>query len=183
MRFVTSSGRARTAQASLGTAMKAGLWAASLCFAAAPALAAESFKEAAVTSGGFRAVPKANDEGAASEIAAANNPVSAPAGTSAGTVADVAGRYAILRGGGKDTGCLLTLDDKTRGPHGSFKAILAPGCSDQGILIFDPVGWEIAGGHLALIARKGHKTHLDKQPDGSWSKDPKEGQPLGLMKR
>lgn len=183
MRFVTSSGRPPIAQPSFGTAMKLGLCVASLCFAVGSASAAESFKEAAATAGGFRPVPAAQQEGAASEIAAANSPASAPAGTFTSTVAEVAGRYAILRGGGKDTGCLLTLDDKTRGPHGSFKATLAPGCSDQGILIFDPVGWEVAGGHLALIARKGHQTHLDKQPDGSWSKDPKEGQPLGLTKK
>jgi hypothetical protein len=112
--------------------------------------------------------------------AAANKPV--PAGTFTGPAADVAGRYAILRGGGKDTGCMLTLDDKTRGPAGSFKAILAPGCGDQGLLIFDPVGWEIVGGRLALVARKGHETHLDKQPDGTWNKDPKEGAALELKK-
>ena len=114
--------------------------------------------------------------------AAANKPAPAPVGTFTGTAADVAGRYAILRGGGKDTGCMLTLDDKARGPAGSFKAILAPGCSDQGLLIFDPIGWESVSGHLALVARKGHETHLDKQPDGTWTKDPREGEALRLKK-
>jgi hypothetical protein len=136
----------------------------------------------AASGDGFRPAPRAGDR-AASEIAAANVPASAPAGTFKGTAADVAGRYAILRGGGKDTGCMLTLDDKARGPHGSFKAILAPGCSDQGILIFDPVGWQVASGRLALVARKGHETHLDAQPGGTWAKDPKEGQPLELTRR
>jgi hypothetical protein len=175
MRFVIRSGRARIVQASLGMAMTVSLW-----FVAAAAMAAPA--QTATSAGGFRPVPQAGENGAATEIAAANKPASASAGTFTGTATDVAGRYAILREGGKDSGCLLTLDDKARGPRGSFKAILAPGCSDQGILIFDPIGWEIASGRLALVARKGHQTHLDKQPDGTWTKDPKEGQPLGLKK-
>ncbi|HWG06895.1 MAG TPA: AprI/Inh family metalloprotease inhibitor, partial [Beijerinckiaceae bacterium] len=87
-----------------------------------------------------------------------------------------------IRAGGKDTGCLLTLDDKARGPKGSFKAYLGPGCPDQGLVIFDPVGWRIEKGRLALIARAGHQTHLDQQSDGTWMKDPKEGAALALKK-
>ncbi len=94
---------------------------------------------------------------------------------------DLSGRYAILREGGKDTGCMLTLDDKTPTKGGS-KAFLAPACRDQGIVIFDPVGWRIADGHLVLTARKGHSTRLDLQPDGTWLKDPKDGKSLGLKK-
>jgi hypothetical protein len=99
----------------------------------------------------------------------------------AAEAADVAGRYSILRDGGKDTGCMLTLDTHMRGVGGA-KASLAPGCRDQGIVIFDPVGWQIVNGRLALTARKGHKTHLDAQPDGTWKKDPKEGKSLSWKK-
>ena len=95
--------------------------------------------------------------------------------------ADMVGRYSILRDGGKDTGCMLTLDKQAKAPGGQ-KASLAPGCRDQGIVIFDPVGWQIANGRLVLTARKGHKTHLDAQPDGTWKKDPKEGKSLTLKK-
>ncbi|HUI21501.1 MAG TPA: AprI/Inh family metalloprotease inhibitor [Methylocella sp.] len=95
--------------------------------------------------------------------------------------ADVAGRYSILRDGGKDTGCMLTLESHVRATGGE-KASLAPGCRDQGIVIFDPVGWQIVNGRLVLTARKGHKTHLDAQPDGTWKKDPQEGKSLSLKK-
>jgi hypothetical protein len=94
---------------------------------------------------------------------------------------DLSGRYAILREGGKDTGCMLTLDDKTPAKGGA-KAFLAPACRDQGIVIFDPIGWRLAGGRLVLTARKGHSTQLDLQPDGTWLKDPKDGKSLGLKK-
>ena len=180
MRLVTGSGRGCAARATLGAAIKVGLWAASLWFAAAPAWAAEASKEPPATIGGFRPMPRAGETGAAA--AAASNPATVSVAANASKTANVAGRYAILRAGGKDTGCMVTLDDKSRGPHGAFKAVLAPGCSDQGILIFDPVGWELLNGRLALVARKGHQTHLDQQPDGTWTKDPKEGQPLGLKK-
>ena len=94
---------------------------------------------------------------------------------------EFAGRYAILRGN-KDTGCMLTLEAGVRGPRGSNKAVLAPACRDSGLLIFDPVGWEVAQGRLVLMARKGHDTILDRQPDGTWLTDPKEGKPLTLRK-
>lgn len=94
---------------------------------------------------------------------------------------DTAGRYAILRGS-KDTGCMLTLEAGVRGPRGSNKAVLAPACRDSGLLIFDPVGWELSQGQLVLMARKGHDTHLERQPDGTWQKDSKEGKPLTLRK-
>ena len=103
------------------------------------------------------------------------------AGVPAAAPADAAGRYAILRDGGKDTGCMLTLDRRVKG-SGREKASLAPGCRDQGIVIFDPAGWQIVNGRLVLTARKGHKTYLDAQPDGTWKKDPKEGKSLTLKK-
>ncbi len=95
---------------------------------------------------------------------------------------DLAGRYAVLRGENKDTGCMITLDDKARAAKGGFKATLAPACRDQGIVIFDPMGWQLAGGRLVLTARKGHTTHLDLQQDSTWAKDPKEGKGLSLKK-
>jgi hypothetical protein len=131
---------------------------------------------------GFRSVPAASDNGSITAIAAAKTPA-LPTIAAVGTkIPEVAGRYALLRAGGKDSGCMLTLDDKARGPHGSFKAVLAPGCGDRGILIFDPIGWQIEKGRLALIARAGQQTHLDLQADGLWEKDPKEGAPLAMKK-
>lgn len=114
------------------------------------------------------------------------HPVKVPAGkTSAAKApavdaAEVTGRYAVMREK-HDTGCMLTLD-RTRGKSGD-RAQLAPGCRDQGIVIFDPTGWQLAHGALVLTARAGHKTRLDQTGDGTWSKDPKEGgKPLGLKK-
>ncbi len=80
--------------------------------------------------------------------------------------ADIAGRYEVLREGGRDTGCMVTLD-------ASSKAFLAPACRDQGIVIFDPRAWRIVGGRLVLTARKGHTTQLDLQADGTWLKEAK----------
>jgi hypothetical protein len=94
---------------------------------------------------------------------------------------EVAGRYFILRAGGKDTGCMLTLDDHARA-GGENKASLAPACRDEGMVIFDPTGWQIVAGRLVLTARKGHTTHLDRQEDGSWAKDSQEGKALILKK-
>jgi Protease inhibitor Inh len=94
---------------------------------------------------------------------------------------DIAGRYYILREGGKDTGCMLTLDDHSQGVGGN-RASLAPACRDEGMVIFDPAGWQVVAGRLVLTARKGHTTHLDHQEDGNWAKDPHEGKMLILKK-
>jgi hypothetical protein len=95
---------------------------------------------------------------------------------------EVAGRYSVLREGGKDSGCMLTLDAKARGPKGGNKALLAPACRDQGIVIFDPVGWALEKGRLKLTARKGHHAIFEQKGDGTWEKDPKEGKALSLKK-
>ena len=95
--------------------------------------------------------------------------------------AEVPGRYSVLREDGKDTGCMLTLDAKGASQR-KGKASLAPGCRDQGIVIFDPTGWETIKGRLVLTARKGHKAHFDAQTDGSWKKDSAEGKTLSLKK-
>jgi hypothetical protein len=121
---------------------------------------------------------------AAATSAPAATPVTAPSTTVAadpiapvvaypGRPADLAGRY-IIRRDDRDAGCLLTLDGSARGPGGN-KAQLAPACRDQGIVVFDPVGWHIDRGHLVLRARKGHDLRLQYHADGVWRKDPKEG--------
>lgn len=97
------------------------------------------------------------------------------------TTAEVAGHYAVIRSG-KDTGCMVTLDDKERGPKESMKARLAPACGDQGIVIFDPAGWELAHNRLVLIARKGHSTELNQQDDGTWANAPARGRVLVLKR-
>ena len=116
----------------------------------------------------------------------AEKPVAAqekPAPAAAARPNDVAGRYIILREGGKDVGCMLTLDDKARASNGDLKAQLAPACRDQGIVIFDPIAWRVERGRLVLTARKGHAATFDRQGDGAWWKDPAEGgKPLGVKK-
>ena len=105
-----------------------------------------------------------------------------PAAAAGQKPAEVAGRYAVLRDKTHDTGCMVTLDDKSPGPGRTLKARLAPACRDQGIVIFDPVGWEMVGGKLVLTARKGHMTELETQEDGSWMNDPKKGKTLSLKR-
>ena len=108
---------------------------------------------------------------------------SAVAASAPARLNDVAGRYIILREGGKDVGCMLTLDDKARASNGDLKAQLAPACRDQGIVIFDPIAWRVERGRLVLTARKGHAATFDRQGDGAWWKDPAEGgKPLGVKK-
>jgi hypothetical protein len=92
--------------------------------------------------------------------------------------AEAAGRYAILRAEDKDTGCMLTLEQ--RPASGGFKAQLAPACRDNGLVVFDPVAWNLDHGRLSLIARKGHKAHFDREAGGIWRRDAKEGKELSL---
>ena len=100
-----------------------------------------------------------------------------------GRPSELAGRYVILREGAKDVGCMLTFNEQARGPKGSLKAQLAPACRDNGIVVFDPQGWQLDRGRIALTARKGHKANFDHHEDGTWWKDPKEGgKPLGIRK-
>lgn len=95
---------------------------------------------------------------------------------------DLPGRFILLREGDRDTGCMVTLDDKARGTKGR-KAVLAPACRDQGLVIFDPSGWTFERGRLLLYARKGHALVFDLYADGVWRKDPKtSGNPVGLRK-
>jgi Protease inhibitor Inh len=104
--------------------------------------------------------------------------LAAPPLASAFAAPDASGRYAVLRDD-RDTGCMLTLDSRARGP-GGFRAQLAPACRDNGIVIFDPVGWALDRGRLVLTARKGHKAHFERDDAGVWRRDPKEGKSLGF---
>jgi hypothetical protein len=79
-----------------------------------------------------------------------------------GKASELSGRYMILRESGKDIGCMLTLNDQGRGPAGSQRAQLAPACRDNGIVVFDPQGWQLDRGRIALTARKGHKAHFER---------------------
>ena len=97
---------------------------------------------------------------------------------SAFSAGDASGRYAILRDD-RETGCMLTLEARAPGPGGN-RAQLAPACRDNGIVVFDPVGWTIDHGRLVLTARKGHKAHFERDAAGVWRRDPKEGKALGF---
>ena len=137
-------------------------------------------------SSGFRPIPEANGPAAVPAKPAAPR-AQAPAKPAANAApvrgSEQAGRYNLFRDDHKDTGCLLTLDDKARGPSGTLKAILAPACRDQGLVIFDPVGWHVERNRIGLLARKGHFAYFDLEPDGYWRRDPKEGgKPLYLRK-
>jgi hypothetical protein len=150
--------------------------------ASTPRPAADGIRSAPPAPGGVHASVK--PEGEAMAAAAVHVGTDAPVVPFNGRPNDLAGRYFIMREGTKDVGCMLTFDEKARGPRGSHKAQLAPGCRDQGIVIFDPVGWQLQrNGKLALIARKGHQVHFDWHSDSSWWKEPKEGgKPLGFRK-
>jgi hypothetical protein len=93
----------------------------------------------------------------------------------------VGGRYTILRAEDKDTGCMLTLDDRSKG-RGGFRAQLAPACRDNGLVVFDPIGWSVERGRLTLTARKGHKAHFDLDSGGVWRRDSGEGKALSLKR-
>ena len=97
------------------------------------------------------------------------------------TVSTTAGHYAVMRGS-RDTGCMVTLDDAARSAQAALKARLAPACRDQGIIIFDPVGWSLKGGQLVLAARRGHTALFSPDGAGLWVKDGGTGQPLGLKR-
>ncbi|WP_131118514.1 AprI/Inh family metalloprotease inhibitor [Lichenihabitans psoromatis] len=97
------------------------------------------------------------------------------------SIGEVAGGYAVVRQG-KDTGCMVTLDDKMKGAKTGLRAKLAPACRDQGIVIFDPVGWQIIKGQLVLTAKKGHTAELSLQEDGTWANAPAKGRPLVLKR-
>ena len=98
-------------------------------------------------------------------------------------VGEIAGRYAVLREDDKDTLCMVTLSEAARG-RGMYRAQLAPACRDNGVVIFDPLGWTIDRGRIALQARKGHKMLMERDENGVWRRaagDPK-ARPLSLRR-
>ena len=97
------------------------------------------------------------------------------------TVTGTAGNYAVLRGD-RDTGCMVTLDPSVHGPKGTLKARLAPACRDQGIVIFDPLGWQLQANALVLTARKGHTVSLQLDSNGIWVKAPEDVKALALKR-
>ena len=65
-----------------------------------------------------------------------------------------------------------------------YRAQLAPACRDNGIVVFDPLGWTVDRGHIALQARKGHKMQMERDANGVWRRmggDPK-ARPLSLRR-
>ena len=95
------------------------------------------------------------------------------------TAAEVAGNYAVLRDS-RDTGCMVVLEDGAG--RADARAKLAPACRDQGIVVFDPVGWALAKGDLILTAKRGHKTALNRRADRNWATAPARG-PALVLKR
>jgi hypothetical protein len=94
----------------------------------------------------------------------------------------VAGRYAMMRRDGKDSGCVLTLADANNG-KGEFGASLSGACKDQGLQIFDPVAWQMDNDRLVLSGSKKHNiARFQQQADGSWQKDGELTRPLTLKK-
>lgn len=98
----------------------------------------------------------------------------------AATLSEIAGHYAVLRQS-RDTGCMVTLDADERG-KAELKAKLAPACRDQGIVIFDPVGWHLAKGQIVLTAKKGHSVALTHRQDQTWANAPAKGAALVLKR-
>ncbi len=103
-----------------------------------------------------------------------------PAIRPAVTVASMAGHYAVMRGS-RDTGCMVTLEQAGTS-QANLRARLAPACRDQGIIVFDPIGWALKGSHLVLAARRGHTATFSEDDAGVWVKDAKTGQPMGLKR-
>ena len=86
-----------------------------------------------------------------------------------------AGRYALLREEGKESGCLVNL-------IAGGRAQLGPGCKDHGIAVFDPVNWNAGRNSITLRARAGHRVNFVYKADGSFQREPPDKRALGLRK-
>jgi hypothetical protein len=138
---------------------------------------ARAVEEAAATpAAAAPAVATSGGKAAAKGKAAVPDPMLKPA-----TPAEVAGNYAVLRLG-KDTGCMVTLEPAAKGAKSALKAKLAPACRDQGIVIFDPVGWQITKGQMVLTAKRGHTTILSQHDERTWANAPAKGAALVLKR-
>lgn len=99
------------------------------------------------------------------------------------TPAAVAGRYQLFRANNADTGCIVDLNRALPGPVSrTGKASLEKGCTDKGLLTFDPAGWIVERDRLFLYARKGHRTGFNIERNGLLVKDPPGGAPLSARK-
>lgn len=87
-----------------------------------------------------------------------------------------AGRYHLVRAGGRDTGCRIAL---AGGTAGDGTAVLEPGCTDKGVQVFGAQGWLISGGTLWLTGAKG-RLSFERNRKGGWDKGPGQGEALTL---
>ncbi len=100
--------------------------------------------------------------------------------------AALVGRYNVARMRDAD-GCMLDLRripgprPKQGGPV--WSATLDQACRDEGLRVFDPVGWQYDQGRVFLVAKKGHTIGFTAERDGGWVKDPAAGRPLWMRKR
>jgi len=92
------------------------------------------------------------------------------------------GLYAMMRFAGREV-CRLVLEAKPGTKQGFSTARFSGSCPDVGLVAFDPIGWQLVGNRLKLLARKGHDLSLVFEPDGAWRKDPPTGSTLILKKK
>ncbi|WP_342360606.1 AprI/Inh family metalloprotease inhibitor [Terrarubrum flagellatum] len=64
-----------------------------------------------------------------------------------------------------------------------WSAALADSCDDEGLRVFDPVGWQYDDGRIFLVAKKGHTIGFTSDGPAGWKKDPAAGKPLWLRRK
>jgi hypothetical protein len=100
--------------------------------------------------------------------------------------AALVGRYNLTRTRDAE-GCGLDLRripgprPKQGGPV--WSVTLDQACRDDGLRVFDPVGWQYEHGRVFLVARKGHTIGFTAERDGGWVKDPVAGRPLWMRRK
>lgn len=99
--------------------------------------------------------------------------------------AALAGVYALGRERGGDA-CALELG-RMPGPRPKsggavWTASLGDACRDDGLRVFDPVGWQFENGRIVLIAKRGVTIGFTRDGD-AWRKDPEAGRPLWMRKK
>ncbi len=99
--------------------------------------------------------------------------------------AALAGSYATGRA--RDGGaCELRLE-RVPGPRAKsggpvWTAALDAACRDEGLRVFDPVGWQYENGRIFLLAKRGSSIGFTRD-GGAWRKDPESGRPLWMRKK
>lgn len=149
---------------------------------AAGSFKAESGVDLALEPVGGRASEAPRSESVAATLNALNG--QAPAKDA--DRAALTGAYALARSrsGGED--CTLELN-RMPGPRPKsggavWTAALDAGCADEGLRIFEPVGWQYDNGRIFLLAKKGSTIGFTRDGQG-WRKDPAAGRPLWLMRK